>query len=89
MNKAAKDVRKLAKEKGFPYQMKDMDFLLRSIGDELEEAKIEHGRLNYTRLHGKLIDVLILVLQAIGVIDMDIDAAFKKKMAENFKRDWK
>ena len=89
MNKAAIQVMKLAKAKGFPHQMKDMDFLLRRIEDETKEAKIELGRLNYSNLRKELIDTLIQVLQALAVMDMDIEGAFKETMRENWKREWK
>ena len=89
INKAAEEVIKLAKAKGFPHQMKDMDFLLRRIEDETKEAKIELGRLNYNNLRKELTDTLIQVIQALAVIDTDVEGAFKETMKKNWKREWK
>lgn len=88
MNKEAKEVLKLAKEKGFPHThtKENSDFLLQRIQEEINEAR--GNWWDNEQYQEELIDVLIQTLQALAVIDSDIDTAFRKKMDENWKRNW-
>ena len=80
------EVMRLAKEKGFPMQKSNKNFLIQRIEVELEEVK--HYK-NDENLKEEIIDVIIQSIQLLSVMGGDLEEEFKKKMEINFKRNWK
>lgn len=94
LNKLAKDHIKFCKSKGLPVEKKDLPSLIHRIREELNEVDIELDLVmkleaNTDKLQEELVDVLLQTIQALAVIDIDVESAVLKKIKTNEKREWK
>ena len=87
LKKAQQEVTRLAKEKGFPIGKGDFLFLRTRIFEEMYE--VSRATPNSSEYAEELTDVLIQTIQALTAAGYDLEEEFKKKMAVNFKREWK
>ena len=87
LKEAQQEVTRLAKEKGFPLGKGNSKFLTNRILKEILE--LYDTEPNSSEYAEELTDVLIQTIQAITASGYDLEEQFKKKMAVNFKREWK
>jgi len=92
INQLAKDHIEFCKKKGLPVEMKHIIFLTGRVVIEANEALVEVNKIGgFTtkeKLQEELVDVFLQTIQALYVIDSDIESAIKKKQEINNKRTW-
>ena len=88
INQLAKDHIEFCQSKGLPVEKIDLIFLIERIQKEAQEAREAHREGNMEHVQEELVDVLLQTIQALAVIDPDLESAIKKKIIINRDRTW-
>ena len=88
LNTLAKQHIEFCKSKGLPIGKFDLAFVISRIEIEVQET-IEAFSQSDERVQEELVDVLLQTIQALAIIDPDIESAIKRKIEINKKRVWK
>lgn len=90
INELAKQHLEFCEKKGLPIEIVDLPFLIGRIQSELDEVKEAFTKEHYVgHLQEELVDVLLQTMQALAVINPDVELAIKRKVSTNQSRKWR